>query len=237
MTENKKLTLKEWADEDKPREKLLQRGRKELTNTELLAILLRSGVPGQSVVELAKQILDDCENDLHRLSKISVEELNRYKGMGDAKSITLVAALELGRRLLDERNSRQIERITSSEEFFQYIAPKIADLQQEEFWVLFLDARSKIIDRKCIAKGGITQTVVDIRVIFKLALEKNAVKIMITHNHPSGDLNPSQLDKDLTQQIANAGRLLHITLVDHLIVGIRNDNTTDYFSFSESGLI
>lgn len=237
MSEKRKLTLKDWADEDKPREKLLQHGRKELTNTELLAILLRSGVPGQSVVELAKQILDDCGNDLHQLSKISVEELNHYKGMGDAKSITLVAALELGRRLLDQRNNEVVDRISSSEEFFQYMAPKLADLQQEEFWVLFLDARSKVIDRKCIAKGGITQTVVDIRVIFKLALEKGAVKIMVAHNHPSGDLNPSQLDKDLTQQIAEAGHLLHITLIDHIIIGIRKDYSTDYFSFSESGLM
>lgn len=237
MDNEKRLTIKEWADEDKPREKLLQKGRKELTNTELLAILLRSGVPGNSVMELSKKILDDYQNDLHELSKATIEELNRYKGMGDTKSITIIAALELGRRLLDDRKVQRIERIRGSEDFFHYLAPFLIDLPHEEFWAVFLDARSKIIGRQRIAVGGITQTSVDIRLIFKPALEKNAVKLLVAHNHPTGNLEPSQMDKELTKAIAEAGKILNITLVDHMIVGIQSDNQADFYSFCESGLL
>ena len=189
MNPEKQFTIKDWAEEDKPREKLLHKGRKELTNTELLAILLRSGIPGHSVIDLSKEILDDYNNNLHELSKATIEELNRYKGMGDTKSITIIAALELGRRLLDDRSAQRIERISTCEEFFHYVAPFLIDLPNEEFWVIFLDARSKIIGRQRIAIGGITQTFVDIRLIFKPAL------VIIVYSFPSHFISLTSFSK------------------------------------------
>ena len=232
------LTLKDWALEDRPREKLIAKGKKELSNAELLAILIGSGSVGQSAVDLAKEILQSNDNDLSVLSRLGISELTRgYRGMGKAKAITIIAAMELGYRMLTEKNARKDFYLFDSAQMFGYISPSLIDLPHEEFWAIFMNIKNKVLFKQRISTGGLTDTVVDIRRIFSLALEKNAVYIAVAHNHPTGSLSPSTQDKKLTKSIVEAGNILNIRLLDHLIVGINSYGRPDYYSFHDNGLI
>ena len=235
MIENFSLTLKEWADEDKPREKMLNKGKKELTNAELLAILLRSGLRGKSVVEVAKEVLSSAGNRLTNLSQMEFSQLSTIKGVGPAKATTLMAALELGWRMHGEIGDDKEVIINDSRTFFTYISPFIADLDHEEFWAVYLSNRGKVLGRQRISMGGITGTPVDLRVLFRGAIECKAVYLMVSHNHPSGSLVASREDKDLTKRIQEGGRLLEIKLQDHLIIAIGPGGKADYYSFHDNG--
>ena len=232
------LTLKDWALEDRPREKLIAKGKKELSDAELIAILIGSGSVGQSAVDLSKEILKSNDNSLSLLSRQGISELTRdFKGMGEAKAVTIIAALELGYRMLSEDINRQDHYIKDSYSLFKYISPSLVDLPVEEFWAIYLNTRNKVLFKQRISIGGITDTPVDLRRIFATALEKNAVAIAVAHNHPTGHLNPSREDKTLTCRILEAGKILNIRLVDHIIVGIDDKNRADYYSFRDNELI
>lgn len=232
----KNLTVKDWSSEDQPREKLIAKGKKELSTAELIAILIGSGSVGQSSVELAKEILKAHNDDLTLLSKQGVSELTKaYKGIGEAKAVTIIAALELGYRMLTEQNSKKEYFSNDSNEAFKYIGPSLIDLPHEEFWAIYLNTKNKILFKKRISIGGINETAVDIRRIFSTALEWNAVSIIVAHNHPTGFLTPSTKDLQLTNSIAEAGKILRIKLRDHIIVGINQDNRPDYYSFFDNG--
>ncbi len=231
------LTLKEWADEDKPREKMLSKGKKELTNAELIAILLRSGLRGKSVVEVAKEVLLAAGNSLTTLSQMEFNQLSTIKGLGQAKATTLMAALELGWRMHSEMGNGKELIINDSKTFFNYMEPLLADLDHEEFWAVFLSNRGKVLGRQRISMGGMTGTPVDPRIIFRNALECKAISIMIAHNHPSGSLKASLEDKELTQKIAEGGKILDIKLRDHIIVALGPNGKSDFFSFHDNGYL
>lgn len=231
------LTLKEWADEDKPREKMLNKGKKELTNAELIAILLRSGLPGKSVVEVAKEVLTHANNRLTTLSQMDFKQLRSIKGLGQAKITTLMAALELGWRMQGEISKDNELIINDSKGLFNYVAPMLIDLDHEEFWAVYLNNRKKVLGHQRISLGGQTETTVDLRILFRGAIECKAVSLMVAHNHPSGLLTPSREDKSLTQRIREAGNILNIKLDDHLIVAITSTGAADYFSFHDNGMI
>lgn len=238
MESSKHLTIKEWAEEDKPREKMLQKGKKELSNAELIGILLGSGTPDRSAVSLAKELLEGCGNSLSELSRKGITELmHKYKGIGSAKAVTVIAALELGYRLLNENRLDGGIFIHDSKDLFNYISHKLIDLPHEEFWAVYMNTRNKVLSHKQISTGGITDTPVDTRIIFKGALERNAVKIALVHNHPSGSLNPSGEDRKLTHRLVEAGKILNISIVEHIIVGIDYDNKPNYYSFFDNGLL
>jgi len=237
MNENFSLTLKEWADEDKPREKMLNKGKKELTNAELIAILLRSGLRGKSVVEVAKEVLSFSGNKLTSLSQLEFSQLSAIKGVGPAKATTLMAALELGWRMHGEIGNDKEVIINDSQTLFSYMTPLLADLDHEEFWAVYLSNRGKVLGRQRISMGGITGTPVDLRILFRGAIECKAVALMVAHNHPSGSLTASREDKDLTKRISEAGRLLEIKLRDHLIIAIGPAGKADYYSFHDNGLL
>lgn len=227
----KSFSIKSWNEDDRPREKLIKKGKSTLSDAELLAILLGSGNKDESAVDLAKKILNHCDNNLNRLGKLSIEQLMKFKGVGEAKSVSIVTALELGlRRRLEE--ALELPKIGCSKNVFEIMQPLIGDLQHEEFWVLFLNNSNKIIHKFQLSKGGITGTLVDIRLIFKKALEVFTTSIILVHNHPSGTLNPSKSDKMLTYKITNAGETLDIKVLDHIIV-----TEKAYFSFADSNLI
>jgi DNA repair protein RadC len=232
MEEKEFLSIKSWAEEDRPREKLLLKGKSTLSDAELIAILLRTGVTGSSALDLAKKILYKVNGDLNELGKLSVNDLKKMeKGLGDTKSITIVAALELGRR----RQSSEVREkpiIRSSRDSFDYIYPEIADLKHEEFFVIYLNRRNQILAHKNISSGGVSGTVADTKIILKHAVELLALGIVAVHNHPSGNLQPSEADKKLTRSIQQAALLLDINLMDHLIIGDKN-----YFSFADEGLL
>ena len=214
------LTLKEWADEDKPREKMLAKGKKELTNAELIAILLRSGLQGKSVVDVAKEVMTKSGNSLTTLSQMEFNELRKIKGVGQAKATTLMAALELGWRMQGEISKNKELIISNSTEFFNYITPLLVDLDHEEFWAVYLSNRNKVLGRQRISVGGQTNVSVDMRIIFRGAIECKAVSFMVAHNHPSGSLKASTEDKHLTHCLMDAGKILDIKLLEHIIVGI-----------------
>ena len=228
---NSKITIKTWAEEDRPREKLLSQGRRTLTDAELMAILLGSGSTTETAVELSKRILHSCNNYLNALAKLSVTELCKFKGIGEAKAISIIAALELGRR---RKESDQLEtnKITSSRDVFLILSPQFSDLLHEEFWILLLNKANKVLNKVLISKGGQSATVVDAKVIFKAALEHNASSIILAHNHPSGNLSPSQEDINITKKIVSAAKLIDFSVLDHIIM-------TDkaYYSFADEGLI
>ncbi|MBK7138325.1 MAG: DNA repair protein RadC [Bacteroidetes bacterium] len=224
------LTIKSWSEEDRPREKLTLRGKGALTDAELFAILLHTGTKDLTAVELAQLILQRADNNLHKLSKLGVSDLMEIKGVGPAKAISIVAAMEIGRR----RRSAEIEKpmmITSSKSAFDTIYPHLADLNHEEFWVIYLDIRGKILSIKNISSGGLTQTLCDLKIIFNHALKLFSPSIVLFHNHPSGNLKPSEQDIKLTKKIRSAGEILDIKILDHIIIGIE-----DYFSFADNGL-
>ena len=227
------LTLKQWADEDRPREKLLLKGKQTLTDAELLAILLRTGTREETVVDVAKKLLNRVGNDLNMLGKLSVPDIHHLgiKGLGDTKIITLVAAMELGRRQ-QRATPRQLSRVTESKDAYELLAPLMSDQIREQFYLLLLNNANKVIAEQVLSEGGITGTVVDARLLFKQALLSNATSIVLAHNHPSGNLKPSQADIDLTRKIKDAGKLLEIKLLDHLIVA-----DGGYYSFADEGML
>lgn len=231
MAEYKKLSIKEWSVDDRPREKLLSKGISSLSDAELIAIIIGSGTRDESAVELSKKILGAVNYNLNALGKCSVMELQKFKGIGEAKAISITAALELGRR---RKSSEAAERpkITSSYDAYEIFHALLADLPHEEFWVLFLNRSNKIIDKQKISQGGISGTVTDIRIILRLAIEKSASSIILCHNHPSGNHQPSDADIAITQKIKDSGDLMEISLLDHIVL-------TDgaYYSFADEGLL
>ena len=237
MQEKKSLTVKEWADEDKPREKLLLRGKKELTNAELIAILIRSGVPGKSAVDVAKEVLRLTEGSLVELSRLEHRNLSSIKGLGPAKASTLLAALELGWRMQGEISAGNEIILQDSGTLFSYMMPLLADLDHEEFWAVYLSNRRKVLGRQRISVGGQTDTSVDIRILMRGALECKAVQMAVLHNHPSGSLKPSNEDRLLTKRISEAAKILGIRLVEHMIIAIGANGRPDYYSFFENGNI
>ncbi len=226
-----KLSIKSWSEGDRPREKLLHKGKSALSDAELLAIIIGSGNRSESAVELCKRVLKDKEHQLRLLSKMSVEELQDYKGIGEAKAISIVAALELGKRH-GNADLPIFPKITSSFDAFKIMKSLIGDLGHEEFWVLLLDNSNKLINKHQVSKGGITGTMVDMRLIFKKALTCGAVAMILSHNHPSGKLKPSRLDIKLTEKIKNAAELMDFKLFDHIIVTEKS-----YFSFADEQLL
>jgi len=238
FNELKSLPIPQWAEEDKPRERMATYGKKSLTNSELIAILLRTGVRGASAIDLAQSILNRTNGSLTDLARLEVSELQKaFKGIGKAKAITVIAALELGNRMLSEKREAKDDYLRNSADLFHLIAPSIVDLPHEEFWAIYLNNHNKVTWKQRIGAGGLTNTSVDLRLIYAAALEHRAVAIAVAHNHPSGNLQPSSTDKVLTKRIADAGNILSIKLFDHLIVGISPNGKPDYFSFAESGLL
>lgn len=237
MEEKKYLTVKEWADEDKPREKMLLYGKKELSNAELIAILLRSGLPGKNAVEIAKQILTLSGNRLTTLSQLDFKQLSDVKGLGKAKAATLLAALELGWRMQGEIIHAKELILKDSTDLFNYMSPLLVDLDHEEFWAVYMSIRNKVIARQRIAMGGQTETNVDPRIVFRGALECKAVRVAVIHNHPSGGLLPSKADRQLTHQLIEAGKILQINISEHLIIALSPSGKADYYSFRDNGLV
>ena len=227
----KKLTIKSWALDDRPREKLLAKGKSALSSAELIAILIGSGNKSESAVDLSKRILQSVDHNINQLAKMSVEKLMDFKGIGEAKAITILTALELGRRRQHEISS-DIVKISTSKDVFQMMKPILEDKTFEEFWVVYLNNSNRILSKELCSKGGITSTIVDVRVLYKRALELSAVGIIVCHNHPSGDIRPSISDRELTDKIKQAGESLDIQLLDHLIVTEKS-----YFSFADNGEI
>ena len=227
----KKLTIKSWALDDRPREKLISKGKITLSDAELIAILIGSGNKEESAVDLSKRILQSSDNNLQKLARLSVDELIKFKGIGEAKAISIITALELGKRRQFEETIK-LPKITSSNDVFKLMQSYIGDLQHEEFWVLYLNNSNKVIGKYQASKGGLTATIVDVRLLFKKALEFASVGIIVCHNHPSGKLQPSKSDIDLTQKIKEAGVTLDIKLLDHLII-----TEKAYFSFADEGIL
>ena len=228
---NQHLAIKSWAEEDRPREKLLQKGKTTLTDAELVAILLGSGSRNESAVNLAKRLLGSTKNNINALAKLSVEDLCEFSGIGPAKAINIIAAIELGRRRGKEEIPA-VEKITRSKDVFDLMWPLIGDLPHEEFWVLYLNNSNKVLQKLQLSKGGITGTMVDVRLVFNRGLALLATSVILCHNHPSGKLVPSQSDKQLTQKLKKAGATLDITVLDHLII---TENA--YFSFADESIL
>ena len=225
------ITIKSWAEEDRPREKLMLKGKHVLSDAELIAILISSGNAEETAVELSKRILAGAENNLNELSRKSVHDLIKYKGIGEAKAITIVAALELGRRRKSEDKLSR-GQITTSKDAVDIFQPLLGDKMHEEFWILFLNRANHVIGKNQVSSGGMTGTVVDPKMIFKAALDAKAVSIILCHNHPSGNVKPSQQDTDLTKKILAAGKLLEISVLDHVIV-----SQGAYYSFADEGMM
>lgn len=225
----KNLAITAWAEEDRPREKLLMKGKHNLSDAELLAILLGSGSKEQSAVSLAQDILRSTGNDLNELGKRSLADYLKFKGIGPAKAITIAAALELGRRR-QLTNIKDRPKITCSRDSYHVIAPLLMDLPHEEFWILLLNRANKVLDRKMVSLGGTTGTVVDTKVVFKKAIDGQAVYLVLAHNHPSGNIFPSPQDLELTKKLVEAGKILSIKILDHLIIGDKG-----YYSFADEG--
>lgn len=226
-----KLNIKAWAEEDRPREKLLSKGRTTLSDAELIAILIGSGNRNETAVELSKRILKSIDNDLNKLGKLSVKDLMQFKGIGEAKAISIVAALELGRRRKNTDNQPN-KNIKSSKDVFEEVIGVMSDLPHEEFWVLFLDRRNAVIKKSNVSKGGVSGTVADAKIIFKEAMQLLASAVILCHNHPSGNLKPSDADIQLTKKMKEIGNLVDVPVLDHLIITDKS-----YFSFGDEGLI
>lgn len=223
--------IKSWAEDDRPREKLLRKGRQALSDAELIAILLGSGTRNLTAVDVGKKVLAAYQNKLHHLGRLGIEDFKKFPGIGEAKAITIIAALELGRRRRSEERM-VAAKISSSRDIYELLAPKLSDLDHEEFHVLLLSRSHKVKEQICISRGGISGTVVDQRLIFKPALEKLASAIVLCHNHPSGTLRPSEQDKRLTQKLVKSGVILDIPVLDHLIF-----TDEGYFSFADEGML
>jgi DNA repair protein RadC len=231
MSEHKRQSIKNWAEDDRPREKLLKKGTNSLSNAELLAILISTGTRNASAVELSRELLDLAGNNLNALAKLSINDFRKIKGIGQAKAVTIVTALELGkRRKIEEVIERK--KIASSEDVFQIFGSALGDLPHEEFWILLLNRSNTIIESIKISQGGISGTVTDVRIILKLAIEKMASAIILCHNHPSGNLKASEQDINITTKLKEAGKLMDIGILDHIIVSDKG-----YFSFADEGMI
>jgi DNA repair protein RadC len=225
------IKITDWAVEDRPREKLLQKGTSSLSDAELLAILISSGTREKSAVDLGREILGIVNNNLNSLGKLTIADLKKLHGIGTARAVTIAAALELGRRrkLAEVPDIQQIKCSKDVSDIFQ---PMLSDLAHEEFWILFLNRSNRIINRMKLSQGGISGTVTDVRIVMKNAIECLASGIIVCHNHPSGNLNPSESDSKITQKIKEAGNLMDIQLLDHLIISEK-----DYYSFADNGLL
>lgn len=222
-------TIRTWREEDRPREKLLTLGARHLSDAELLAILIGSGSRGESAVDLCHRILDRSNGHLRLLGKLGVHDLMKFKGVGEAKAITLVAALELGRRRMPEHLPK-LRPVMSSQDAYHQLAPRLSDLIHEEFWILFLNQANKVIGSEQISRGTISGTVVDVRLIMKQAIDRLATAIILAHNHPSGQLRPSEADRTLTRKLVRAGEILDVKVLDHLII-----SEEGYYSFADEG--
>ena len=225
------MSIKFLSEDDRPREKFLLKGKSALSDSELLAIILGSGNNEDSAVELARKILASVDYNWQKLSKLSIKDLMKFKGIGEAKAISVAAALEIGRRKAAQEIPEK-EKVTSVNDLYKIFSQYLSDLQTEEFWAIFLDQKNHVIYKTQISKGGISGTLVDVRVIFRIAIEHFATSVAVAHNHPTGNLTPSQPDISITRRIKEAGDLLDIKLLDHLIIG-----ENSFFSFSEQGLL
>lgn len=226
-----KNTIKSWSATEQPREKFIQNGASALSTTELIAILIRSGTVDRSAISLARELLDKANNNLSTMAKMEVDDLVNIKGIGKTKAITLLASIELGKRRYMEQAQVRI-KLSSSREVFHLMKPIMEDLQIEQFWVLYLNNASSIIDKQRISEGGMTATIVDVRLIFKHALRANATAIILCHNHPSGSLVPSKADQNITDKIVKAARYMDVQVLDHLII-----TEQSYFSFADEARI
>jgi DNA repair protein RadC len=226
-----RLPIKSWSAEDRPREKLILKGKSALTNAELIAILLGSGTQTVSAVELARTVLRNCGNDLNDLARLTVKDLTKIKGIGQVKALTIVAAVELGRRR-KELEQEEKPKVTSSRDAFDILKQDLLDIPHEEFWVLLLNRANRVIRKHQISQGGVSGTVADPKIIFKSALEELASGIILAHNHPSGNLTASQADIDLTRKLKDAGKLLEIQVLDHVIIAGQK-----YYSFADEGML
>lgn len=230
MAENSFFPITNWSEDDKPREKLMLKGKSVLSDAELIAILIGSGSRSESAVDLSKRILASVDNNLNAIGKLSLSQLMQFKGIGEAKAISIIAALELGRRRRGE-DAVELKKITSSKIIFEIMQPIIGELPHEEFWIIYMNNSNKVIAKSQLSKGGITGTLVDVRIVFKTALEMGATALILCHNHPSGTLIPSDADKQITKKLKLAGDSLEIKVLDHLIVTEKN-----YFSFADEGI-
>jgi DNA repair protein RadC len=231
VNESKPLSIKSWSPEDRPREKLLQKGTGALSDAELIAILLGSGTTTMSAVDLAKRILQGAGNNLQDLGRLSVKDLMKFKGIGEAKAITIIAALELGRRR-KELDPEEKPKIGSSRDAYELLKAHLQDIPHEEFWVLLINRANRVVKKQQISQGGIAGTVADPKLIFKIALEELASGIILAHNHPSGSLTVSKADMELTKKLKEAGKFLEIQVLDHIIIA-----GTKYFSFLDEGIL
>jgi DNA repair protein RadC len=227
----KSFTIKSWSPEDRPREKLLLKGKSALSDAELLAILLGTGTPTLSAVDLGKKILQDVGHDLHQLARHTVKDLIKVKGIGEAKAVTIIAAMELGRRRKELETGTK-PKINGSQDAYQLLKSDLQDIPHEEFWVILLNRANRVVRKYQISQGGVAGTVADPKIIFKAALDDLASGIILAHNHPSGNLTASQADIDLTKKLVAGGRLLEIQVMDHLIIAGQK-----YYSFADEGLI
>jgi DNA repair protein RadC len=225
------IKITDWAIEDRPREKLIQKGTNSLSDAELLAILISSGTKEKSAVDLGRELLLLANNNLNSLGKLTISDLTKLHGIGLARAVTIAAALELGRRR-KLAEVPEIPQIKCSKDVFDLFSPTLSDLPHEEFWILFLNRSNKVINRMKLSQGGISGTVTDVRMVMKKAVECLASGIIVCHNHPSGNLNPSESDTRITQKIKEAGNIMDIQLLDHLIISEK-----DYYSFADNGLL
>ncbi|REG98176.1 RadC family protein [Flavobacterium aquicola] len=228
--EQNSLPITHWAEDDKPREKLMLKGKSVLSDAELIAILIGSGNRNESAVDLSKRILASVDHNLNALGKLSIGQLMNFKGIGEAKAISIISAMELGRRRKSE-DVIELSKVTSSKAVFEIMHPIIGELSHEEFWVLFLNNSNKILFKTQLSKGGMTGTMVDVRIVFKIAFEQNATAIILTHNHPSGKLQASDADIQITKKIKTAGQQLDIPVLDHIII-----TENGYYSFADEGI-
>lgn len=226
-----KITIKTWAEEDQPREKLAAHGRRSLSDAELIAILIGSGSTTESAVDLSKRILNSCKNDLNALAKLSIQDLSKFKGIGEAKAISIIAALELGRRRKDV-DFVKTESITCSKDIYNLLTPHFMDLSHEEFWILLLNKANKVLEKILVSKGGLASTIADPKIIFKAALDHQAANVILAHNHPSGNLKPSNPDISLTKKLVEGAKILDLAILDHVILTDKG-----YFSFADEGLL
>lgn len=229
--ENVAFPITNWHEDDKPREKLMLKGKQALSDAELIAILIGSGSRNESAVQLSKRILSSVDNNLNALGKLSLQQLMNFKGIGEAKAISIQAAMELGRRRRTEE-AQELKKITSSKSIFEIMQPIIGELGHEEFWIIYLNNSNKVLSKSQLSKGGITGTLVDVRLVFKAALEMGAISIILSHNHPSGTLQPSEADKQITRKLKLAGESLDIRILDHLII-----TENHYYSFADEGIL
>jgi DNA repair protein RadC len=225
------MGIKSWAEDDRPREKLVAKGRGVLSDAELIAILIGSGSKKESAVELSRRILNHVGNNLNDLGKLSINDLVKFKGIGEAKAVSIIAALELGRRRKDVESTKK-NKIQTSKDAFEIIGPFLTDLPHEEFWALYLNRANNVIDKRMVSSGGVAGTVVDVKIVFKPAIENLASSIILCHNHPSGNAKPSDADIKITKKIVEAGKLMEINTLDHIIIC-----GNSYFSFADEGIL